>query len=223
MLANVNSFITGWKTSHVLITEHLLIWMFAFMHEQDLFKLNDDSGVVPWCWIWGWGLPVTAGVQRRGWAAGSETRTPGLLSGTWVYKLPAEPDPERSESHVCAWTSPAAHWAGPSPAVSTCTNTLSVRKRSCKNGVTYQSLCDRDMNAGNGNTNTADLAHTKIQGLKIQRERMIRFKPLYSLWDSPADCRVLGWKHLRKSQKKHHSITHQTMQCSVGLLWMLWI
>lgn len=78
--------------------------------------------------------------------------------------------------------------------------TYFVRKRSCKNGVTYQSLCDTEIWIWEMGTqlNTADLAHTKIQGLKIQRERMIRFKPLYSLWDSPADCRVLGWKHLRK-------------------------
>ncbi len=55
--------------------------------------------------------------------------------------------------------------------------------------------------------------HTKIQGLKIQRERMIRFKPLYSLWDSPADCRVLGWKYLRKSHKKTLDHSSDAMLC----------
>ncbi len=169
MLANVNSFITGWKTFHVLITEHLLVWMFAFMHEQDLFKLNNDAGAVPWCWIWGWGLPVTVGVQRREWAAGSETRTPGLLSGTWVYTPPAEPDPERSESHVCAWTFPAVHWAGPSPAVST--NTLSVRYHSCKNGVTFQSLCDTEIWSREMGTQTQLTTHTQRYKVLKYRER----------------------------------------------------
>lgn len=64
-----------------------------------------------------------------------------------------------------------------------------------KNGVAYQSSHGSEIWSWGMGTQT----HTHIYKDLKYREGVIRFKPLYSLWDSPADCHVLGWKYLRET------------------------
>ncbi len=148
-----------------------------------------------------------------------DCRSPAPRVGSWVWNTDTRPPVGDMSLYATCRAGPRALWVS-----RVCMNipgsALSRSFTSCEHKHTFcqipqlQKRCHisklvwhRDMKPGNGNTNT------KIQGLKIQRERMIRFKPLYSLWDSPADCCVLGWKYLRKSQKETLDHSSDAMLC----------